>query len=80
MGETELIGRFEALATAVMRLTARLEIDGIIDGPRFSQELRGSIAPDVSAPEYRHVARQRLHTLVDQLDAARAARATRDGR
>lgn len=74
MGETELAGRIEAVSKFVLQLAAELEMTGVIDGPRFSQRLRGAERPEDQI-EYIRIGRKRLAGMADMLDAARAARA-----
>ena len=70
MNETELLGRIEALAKYVLRLTSMLEDAGCIDGPEFSARLRGPDRPDDQI-EYIQIARERLGSMADMLDEAR---------
>lgn len=79
MDSVELLGRFEALAKYVLQLTAELEMQGLIDGPRFSDRLRGADRMDDQL-EYMRVARQRLSQLADALDQARETRNLRSPR
>ena len=79
MDSVELLGRFEALAKYVLQLTAELEMQGLIDGPRFSDRLRGADRTDDQL-EYMRVARQRLSQLADALDQARETRNLRSPR
>lgn len=74
MDNIELAGRVEAVAKFVLELAAELEMKGVIDGPRFSQRLRGSDRIDDQV-EYIRVARRRLEGMADRLDGAREARA-----
>lgn len=73
MQESEVIGRFEALAKYMLQLTTALEDAGCIDGPAFSAALRGPARP-VDQLEHMRIARERLCSLADILDADRASR------
>ena len=74
MQENELFGRVEALATFVLQLAAELEMAGVIDGPKFSQRLRGVDRME-DQDEIVQLGRERLSHMLDTLDAARAHRA-----
>ena len=74
---TELGARIEALARLALGLTAALEMQGIIDGPRFSSGLRSSLQPRPDSGPVFQLAEKRLHELVDQLDQMRSTRQTR---
>lgn len=76
MGETELQGRIEAVSKFVLQLAAELEMNGLIDGPRFSERLRGRPRKEDQV-EYIRIARRRLEDMVDALDAVRAERERR---
>lgn len=76
MNETELLGRIEALSKYVLQLTAMLEDAGCIDGPEFSDRLRGENRP-VDQIEYIRIGRERLGSMADTLDAAREVRRCR---
>lgn len=76
MTENELLGRLEALAKYVLQLTAELEMTGIIDGPRFSERLRGRERMEDQV-EFVQIARERLAGMLNMLDAARVARCPR---
>lgn len=68
----ELAGRIDAVAQAVLRLTARLEMAEVIDGPQISQAWRDaaqSARTPVQAVSYRV-----LQQLADLLDEARRSR------
>lgn len=68
----ELAGRIDAVAQAVLRLTARLEMVGIIDGPQISQAWRQAAQPGRTPV---HTASHRiLQELADLLDDARRSR------
>ena len=76
MDANELAGRVEAVAKFVLQLAAEMEMEGLIDGPRFSERLRGQARPEDQIA-YLRIARSRLAGMADCLDEARAARATR---
>jgi len=79
MGESEIEGRFNALAMYVLQLTAELEMAGVIDGPRFSARLRGPDRIDDQV-ESVQICRARLGDMLNKLDAARAVRDQRQSR
>ena len=70
----EVEGRIEAVARLALELTARMEDEGIIIGPLFSEQLRRSVRPEEGSPAHLEIARQRLCELADALDAARDQR------
>lgn len=76
MSEMELLGRIEALSKCVLHLTVMLEDAGCIDGPEFSTRLRGPDRP-TDQVEYIRIARERLGSMADTLDAAREVRRCR---
>lgn len=68
----ELAGRIDAVAQAVLRLTARLEMAVVIDGPQISQSWRQAVQPGRTPV---HTASHRiLQELADALDDARRSR------
>lgn len=72
---TELAGRIEAIGRALLRLTAELEMQRLIDGPRVSQAWRQAVPEHMAAEsEVLHCARYCLHDMAAQLDDARRAR------
>jgi len=72
---TELAGRIEAMGRALLRLTAELEMQQLIDGPRVSQAWRQAVPERMAADsELLHCARYCLHEMATQLDDARRAR------
>lgn len=73
MDNNELLGRIEALSKFALQLAAELEMQGLIDGPRFSARLRGEDRSDDQV-EYMRIARERLDQLADCLDLARERR------
>ena len=74
---TELAGRIEGVAKAIMCLTAALEEAKIIDGPRFADGLRRAVRPAVESPPLLEVARTTLHEMAAALDGARSSRQSR---
>lgn len=75
---TELAGQIEALGRALLRLTAELEMERIIEGPRLSQAWREAV-PEHMAADSRvlHAARRYLHSMAGLLDEARSSRQSR---
>lgn len=72
---TELAGRIEAMGRALLLLTAELEMQQLIDGPRLSDWWRGTVSEHVAAEsELLRCARHCLHDLAQQLDGARSHR------
>ncbi|MDZ7862428.1 hypothetical protein [Acidovorax sp.] len=68
----ELAGRIEGVGQALLYLTAALEMQGVIDGPRLSQAWRSAQQPNVLP--VLETARRTLHELAGTLDGARTAR------
>ena len=75
----ELAGRIEGLSWAVLQLTAALEMQSLIDGPRLSERWRGSLSPRNVDTPMRQEARTYLQTLATLLDEARSSRQSRAG-
>lgn len=72
---TELAGRIEAIGRALLRLTAELEIQRLIDGPRVVQAWQQAVPEHVAAESpLLHCARHCLHDMAQQLEAARSQR------
>lgn len=72
---TELAGRIEAIGRALLRLTAELEMQRLIDGPRVSDAWRQAVPEHMAADsEVLHCARYCLHDMAAQLDGARQVR------
>jgi hypothetical protein len=72
----ELAGRIDAVAKAVLHLSAALEMRGVIDGPQLSGMWRN--AARLARPTRPLLASQRiLAELADLLDEARRARQSR---
>jgi len=70
----ELAGRIDGIAQAVLRLTAALEIAGLIDGPQLSAAWR-NVRPDpLQSDPLREASRRTLLALALELDDARQAR------
>lgn len=76
MNEIELKVRIEAVSTFVLQLAAELEMAGIIDGPRFSERLRGSERMQDQS-DYIRGMRTCIGHMADQLDLVRANRAAK---
>ena len=75
---TELAGRIEAIGRAVLRLTAELEMQRLIDGPRVAQAWQQAVPEHVAAESpLLHCARHCLHDMAQQLDEARSQRQSR---
>ena len=73
----ELAGRIDGLAHALLRLTAELEMQGLIDGPRVSQAWRDARPTHLATDQMLQASRHVLHQMADQLDEARSARQLR---
>lgn len=70
----ELAGRIQGLTDFILRLTATLEMDGLIDGPLLTGRLR-QLADGRQFPHgHLEASKLALHQLADQLDAARTVR------
>lgn len=74
----ELAGRIEAISRFALQLAAELEMNGVIDGPKFCRRLRGPRRLHDQV-EYLRIGQQRLVELSNMLDAARSVR-LRDAR
>ncbi|KVP51487.1 hypothetical protein WJ91_01425 [Burkholderia ubonensis] len=71
----ELAARIDAIGQTVLRLTAQLEEDDRLDGPRFSQTLRRAAAARCREPEPVYVrCGEVMQQLAQMLDEARARR------
>lgn len=70
----ELAGRIDGLAQAVLRLTAQLETDGFIFGPRLAQAWREARPEHLALDEQLLASRKVLLQMAQQLDTARANR------
>lgn len=68
----ELAGRIEGVAEALLHLTALLEMQGVIDGPRLSEAWRKARRSNVLP--VLETARHTLQELAVGLDRARSAR------
>lgn len=69
-----LSGRIEGLAEALLRVTAALEMQGVIDGPQMSEAWRAAVRPHTVDTEVRRIACTTLQELALALDAARHSR------
>jgi len=68
----ELAGRIDAVGKALLQVTARLEMAGVIDGPQISQAWRQAVQPGRTPA---HTTSHRiLQELADVLDDARRSR------
>lgn len=76
-GLDELAGRIDGLAQAVLRLTAQLEIDGFIRGPRLVRVWREARPEHLATSVQLQASRKVLLQMADQLDGARQARTQR---
>lgn len=79
MDNAELAARIEAVSKFALQLAAEMEMAGLIDGPRFSERLRGPDRPHDQV-ESVQLARERLADMLNTLDRARASRTARAGR
>jgi len=73
----ELAGRIDGIGHALLRLTAELEMQGLIDGPRVSQAWRDARPEHLAVDQVLQASRHVLHQLADQLDGARSVRQAR---
>lgn len=73
----ELAGRIDGMAHALLRLTAELEMQGLIDAPRVSQAWREARPEHLATDQMLQASRHVLHQMADQLDEARSARQSR---
>lgn len=68
----ELAGRIEGVGQALLLLTAALEMQGVIDGPRMSRAWRSAQRPNVLP--VLETARHTLAEMAQALDDARTKR------
>lgn len=73
----ELAGRMDGMAHALLRLTAELEMQGLIDAPRVSLAWREARPADLAIDQMLQASRHVLHQMADQLDGARSVRQSR---
>lgn len=73
----ELAGRINGIGQALLRLTAELEMQGVIDGPRVSATWRRGAESCSGDHPANHSTRVVLLQLAQLLDESRAARPTR---
>lgn len=81
MNETnfdELAGRIDGIGQALLRVTAQLEMQEIIDGPRVSELWRQAAKTHPGDQAVHHRAHKTLLQLVQMLDDARCARQSMD--
>jgi hypothetical protein len=70
----ELAGRIDGVGQALLRLTAALEMQGVIDGPLVSEGWRGAVRRHTAGSVRHHSAYKLLQALADSLEAARNSR------
>lgn len=70
-GLNELAGRIDGVAQAVLRLTAQLEMDGFMLGPRLTQAWREARPEHLALCVQLQASRKVLLQMAEQLDAAR---------
>ena len=73
----ELAGRIDGMAHALLRLTAELEMRGLIDAPRVSQAWMEARPEHLAIDQMLQASRHVLHQMADQLDGARSVRQSR---
>ena len=76
-GLDELAGRIDGVAQAVLRLTAQLEMDGFMLGPRLAQAWREARPEHLALGVQLQASRKVLLQMAEQLDTARANRQSR---
>lgn len=69
-----LAGRIDGVAQAVLRLTAQLEMDGFMLGPRLAQAWREARPEHLARGVQLQASRKVLLQMAEQLDTARANR------
>lgn len=67
----EVAGRIEAVGRALMHLVARLEDDGLIDGPAYAEGLRHTFVIDSDASILMQSAQRAILRAAASLDEAR---------
>ena len=75
--EQDLAGRIDAVAQALVWLTAELEMKHVIDGPRQSAAWRARRLPGGTPPAMAQACLRTLGQMADALDAARSVRQSR---
>lgn len=70
----ELAGRIDGVAQAMLRLTAQLEMDGFMPGPRLAQAWRQARPEHLALDVQLQASRKVLLQMAEQLDAARSNR------
>lgn len=75
--EQDLAGRVDAVAQALVWLTAELEVSEAINGPRLSAAWRARRLPDGTPDEMAQACLRTLVQMADALDAARSVRQSR---
>ncbi|MCB8748344.1 hypothetical protein LHU53_15695 [Rhodoferax sp. U2-2l] len=70
----ELAGRIDGIGQALLRVTAALEMQGVIDGPLVAEGWRMAALPHTAGSVMHRSAYQMLQQLADALEAARSSR------
>lgn len=70
----ELAGRIDAIGQALLRVTAALEMQGVIDGPLVSDGWRMAVQPRTAGNVRHNSAYKLLQELADSLESARNSR------
>jgi hypothetical protein len=73
----ELSGRIDGIGQALLRLTAELEMQGVIDGSRVSAAWIRAAQPHTGDTAVHHSSHKTLAHLVQLLDDARGSRLSR---
>ena len=73
----DLAGRIEGIAQALLRLTALLEMQGLIEGPHISSLWKEAVSERSANTVLRKSARKTLLHLASELDLARKSRQER---
>lgn len=73
----ELAGRIDGVAHALVRLTAELEMQRLIDAPRVSRAWREARPQSLAVDPMLRASHHVLHQMADQLDGARNVRQSR---
>ena len=72
--QSELEGRIDGIAQALLRVVAELEVQRLIDGPRLSEAWRNARPEHLATGPVMHASRTVLLQLAEQMDDARAFR------
>ena len=73
----ELAGRIDGIGQALLRLTAELEMQGLIDGTRVSAAWTRAAQPHSGDKAVHHSSHKTLAQLAQMLDEARSSRLSR---